>query len=170
MNAVEIEQVREHLRERVRQAKKWYEDGFPSGAFDGFSESIRGRLCSVRPVAFVNHGNRKYSKGIRFRVTWHDAPLDFAEIDVLLAPEAKTNERVGLGPTMKVKAVDPDEGSKVKSDKDIISPWVGLNDCDPDESIEEFFKKWLRRAFANQKKGKILDFAQRSETGESEPH
>ena len=160
MSPEEIEQVREHPRDRVNQAEQWQADGFPSTAFVGYRDDINGRRCTIRPYECLDLDpvRRKQAQGIRFLLTWDELPEEASYVDVLLAMDVKTNERIGKGPWVKVKAVDLTEGSKVNPAKDIIAPYVELEDCDSEQPIDEFFKKWLRRAFSNEKKEKILKF------------
>lgn len=162
MNHEQIEQLREYLRKRIVQSEGWATAEFPTSAFIDYRVTLGDRLCQVVPHEWLDLNGpeieRKQSRGVRFRVTWQDPPQEAAFVDVLLASEWKADERAGTGPVVKVKAVDLRDGNRVSSKHDIISPPVRLDECNPRDKIDAFYREWLERAFNNDRKEKILSF------------
>ena len=163
MDHEQIEQVRQHMRMRVRQSEAWDAEGFPTSAFEDFRAEIGGTHWKIVPVEFLDLSEpeieRKQAKGIRFRLTSIEEQPRTAFVDVLLAPEWKTNEAIGTGPVIKIKAVDHRDGKRVSSKRDIKAPYVRVDDCNDATKIDDFYSTWLLMALAEGPKEKILEFA-----------
>lgn len=170
MTPDEIQQAREHLRQRISQARDWVNAGFPCDSPFEFGAVIGDEEYRFTPCKFVDNNDpdvdRKQAYGIRFEARSSGEPVSVSYVDVLLASEAKTNNRIMKGPWIKVKAVDQKEGSKVNSNKDIIAPYFESHHCVDEDSIDKFFKSWLIRALEHEKKEIILNYKHRPENHE----
>ena len=168
MNLDELDRVKSALERRVNESHVWASSkfsGWKSPAIDAL-----GQHFSVNPVQLLENPDIKQGDGIRFEVRWDDGKRsNLAYLEVRLSPAWKPSEtRKGngnwQGPLIKCRAAglrhDP---AKVSSLDDVLAPNITMAGVFEGESIDEFYVKWIRKAFEHERIRKVIDY------GESRP-
>jgi hypothetical protein len=165
MNLDEVKQVQDQLQNRVDESRNWAASGFAGWA----TLEIRKRGCdySVKPVQLLENPEIKQGDGVRFQIQWDKAGhVHDAYLEIRLSPNWKVSEtRKGngnwQGPLVKCRATSrPDEPGKVNSRDDILAPCITIAGVHSGESIQEFYKQWIRKAIGHERFAKVTNLAE----------
>ncbi len=148
---MQIEDIEKDLEHRVEETTRWLESD-DALVIDGLE--ARNTPCRATAIELINDKRRKERNGVKFKLEFGKLDRRYsAVVEVRIkSTSSVTRHGSGLanGPYVAVYVVDPD------NQKGDLSYFEHFEDAEayfgaPDDPIQEWYKKWLRRLLRLQK-------------------